>query len=245
LAPAQLFVEGNMSVISRTVPINISRNPDIIENVFIRANCSLKEIQIYIDLFKEFRDVFAWSYEEILGIDPSIVQHEIKTYENAKLIHQKLQLVNPWKAATIKAKVEKLLEAGFIYPIPLTEWVSNLASIDKKQGTIRVCIDFRDLNKACTKENYPMPFIDQIVDECAGNEIFLFMARFSGYNQITIHLEDQHKTTFICPWGTFAYKKMPFGLKNVGATFQWAMSYVFHDIKHVIKAYLDDLTAHS
>ena len=68
---------------------------------------------------------------------------------------------------------------------------------------------------------------------------------FSGYNQITIHPKDQHKTAFICPWGTFAYKKIPFCLKNVGATFQWAMSYAFHDIKHIIKAYLDDLVARS
>lgn len=117
--------------------------------------------------------------------------------------------------------------------------------MDKKQGTIQVCIDFRDLNKACPKDNYPMLFIDQIVDECAGNEIFLFMNRFSGCNQITIHPEDQHKAAFNCPWGTFAYKKMHFGLKNVGATFQWVMSYAFHDIKHVIEAYLDDLVARS
>ena len=143
--------------------------------------------------------------------------------------------------AAIKAKVEKLLKAGFIYPVPLTKWVSNPVSVDKKQGTIRVCIDFRDLNKACPKDNCPMPFIDQIVDECAGNEIFSFMDGLSSYNQITIHLEDQHKTSFICPWGTFSYKKMPFGLKNAGATFQRAMPYDFHDIKHVIKAYLDDL----
>ena len=88
-----------------------------------------------------------------------------------------------------------------------------------------------------------MPFIDQIFDECVDNEIFLFMDGFSGYNKITIRPEDQHKTTFICPWRTFAYKKMPFGLKNARATFQWAMSYAFHDIKHVIEAYLHDLVA--
>lgn len=93
------------------------------------------------------------------------------------------------------------------------------------------------------KDNYPTLFIDQIVDECDGNEIFLFMDGFSGYNQISIRLEDHHKTTFICPLGTFAYKKMPFGLKNAGTTFQRAMSYAFHDIKHVIEAYLDDLAA--
>lgn len=71
------------------------------------------------------------------------------------------------------------------------------------------------------------------------------MDGFSGYNQITIHPKDQHKTTFICPWGTFAYKKMPFGLKNAGATFQWAMSYAFQYIKHIIQAYINYLAAHS
>ena len=84
---------------------------------------------------------------------------------------------------------------------------------------IRVCIDFHDLNKAFPKDNYPTPFIYQIIDACWGSEVFSFMDGFSGYNQIQIKLEYQRKTTFIYPWGTFAYKKMPFGLKNVGAPF--------------------------
>ena len=71
------------------------------------------------------------------------------------------------------------------------------------------------------------------------------MDGFSEYNQIQIKPEDQHKTTFICPWGTFAYRKMTFGLKNAGATFQWAMTLIFHDLKMIIEVYLDDLTAHS
>jgi hypothetical protein len=153
--------------------------------------------------------------------------------------------VNPRKATTIKAEVEKMLKPGFIYPVLLTEWVSNPISIDKKHGTIRVCMDFQDLNKACPKENFPTSFIDQILDECSGSEIFSFMDGFSSYNQIQIQPEDQHKTTFICPWGTFAYKKIPFGLKNVGATFQRAMMFVFHELKHIVEAYLDDLTIHS
>ena len=108
-----------------------------------------------------------------------------------------------------------------------------------------MCTDFRDLNKARPKDNYPTPFIDQIIDDCAGDEIFSFIDGFSGYNQIQIRKEDKHKTAFICPWGTFAYRKMPFGLKNAGATFQRAMSYAFHDIKSIVEAYLDDLAAHS
>jgi hypothetical protein len=101
------------------------------------------------------------------------------------------------------------------------------------------------LNKAYLKDNFPTPFIDQIVDECVGCEAFSFMDGFSGYNQIQIKLEDQQKIAFICPWGTFAYRKMPFGLKNVGATFQQAMSFAFHDLKHIVEAYLDDLVSRS
>jgi hypothetical protein len=163
------------------------------------------------------------------GIDPHIVVHEIKTYSDTKPIWQRLRPVHPCKVATIKLEVEKLLKVGFIYHVALTDWVSNLVPIDKKQGTIHVCIDYRDINKACPKDIFPTPFIDQIVDDCAESEIFSLMDGFSRYNQINIVHVDQHKTAFICPWGTFAYQKLPFGLKNVGATFQCAMSYTFHD----------------
>jgi hypothetical protein len=128
--------------------------------------------------------------------------------------------------------------------VALTDWVSNLVLIDKKQGTIRVCVDYRDINKACPKDNFPTPFIDQIIDDCVGSEIFSLMDGFSGYNQINIVPMDQHKTTFICPWGTFTYRKLPFSLNNVGVTFQCAMSYTFHDINHIVWLYLDDLPAH-
>jgi hypothetical protein len=179
------------------------------------------------------------------GIDHAIVVHEIKTYPGAKPVRQCLHPVHPRKAAAIKLEVEKLLKADFIYPVALTEWVSNPVPIDKKGGSIHVCFDYRDINKACPKDNFPTPFVDQIVDDCVESEIFSLMDGFSGYNQINIAPEDQHKTASICPWGTFAYRKRPFGLKNVGATFQGAMSYAFHDIKHIVQPYLDDLPAHS
>ena len=99
------------------------------------------------------------------------------------------------------------------------EWVSNPVSVDKKQGVIRICTDFRDLNRACPKDNFPTPFIDQILDECAGSEVFSFMDGFSGYNQIQIKPEDQHNTAFICPWGTFAYQKFLLALRMLKLLF--------------------------
>ena len=92
--------------------------------------------------------------------------------------------MNARKAPTIKVEIEKLLKAGFIYLVPLMEWVSNPVLVDKKQGAICICTDFCDLNRACPKDNFPTPFIDQILDEYAGSEVFSFMDGFSGYNQI-------------------------------------------------------------
>jgi hypothetical protein len=106
-------------------------------------------------------------------------------------------------------------------------------------------MDFHDLNHTCPKDNFPMPFIEQIIDHYVGHEALSFMDDLSVYNQIQIHLADQYKTAFTTPWGTFSYRVMPFGLKNIGTTFQWAMTYIFHDLAHIILAYLDDLTARS
>ena len=159
------------------------------------------------------------------GIDPSIVFHEIETYRTTKPVKKKLRQVHPRKATAIKAEIEKLLKARFIYPVPLTECVSSVVLVNKKQGTIRVCIDFRNLNKAFPKENFSTLHIDQIIENCVGSVIFSFMDGFYSYNKIEILPTDQHKMTFIFPWGTFAYRKLPFGLKNAGATFQRAMSH--------------------
>ena len=112
------------------------------------------------------------------GIDPCIVEHEIKTYLNAKPVRQRLRVVNPRKEPAIKAEIEKLLKYGFIYLVPLTEWVSNLIPVDKKQGAICICIDFHDLNPAYPKDNFSTPFIDHILDECAGSDVFSFMDGF-------------------------------------------------------------------
>jgi len=124
-------------------------------------------------------------------------------------------------------------------------WVSNIVLVAKKQGVIRVCVDYCNINLACPKDNYPTPFNDQIIDECTGTKIFSLMDDFFGYNQTNILATDQHKISFIYPLGTFAYTNIPFGLKNVGATFQRAMSYAFHDIRHIVHPYLDNLLAHS
>ena len=129
---SHLSTEGNLSNISKTITINISVKTSTVEAIIIGSNSTHQEILDYKALFTEFRDVFAWSYEEMPSIDPRIVVHEIKTYAGAKPVRQKLRQIHPKKAAAIKAEIEKLLKASFIYPIPLTEWVSNIVPITKK-----------------------------------------------------------------------------------------------------------------
>ena len=97
------------------------------------------------------------------------------------------------------------MDAGFIYPISDSEWVSPLVLVPKKNGKWRICVDYRELNKATKKDHFPLPFIDQVLDTLAGKKYFSFLDSFSGYNQIQVALEDQDKTTFACPWGTFPY----------------------------------------
>jgi hypothetical protein len=133
---------------------------------------------------------------EMLSLDPSIIEHRIDTWPHIAPVRQKQQPLHPSKVAAIKAKIDKLRSTKLIYPIAYTSWVSNSVPVNKKQGIIRVCKYFRNLNHACPKDNFPTPFIDQIIDDYAGHEVVYFMDLFFGYNQIQIHPSDQYKTTF-------------------------------------------------
>jgi hypothetical protein len=127
-----------------------------------------------------------------------------------------------------------------------SEWVANLVPVRKKNGEIRLCVDFRNLNKCSLKDNYPLPKMDHILQKVVGATRISMMDGFSGYNQVAMHLDDREKTTFTTPWGTFMYDKMPFGLINVGATFQREMDIAFVGEKDkFIVIYLDDMTIFS
>jgi transposase InsO family protein len=139
-----------------------------------------------------------------------------------------------------------MLEAGIIAQTRHSSWCSNLVVARKKNGKIRLCIDFRNLNIACTKDHYPLPKMETLLQRVTGSGMISMLDGFSGYNQIRLKAEDRHKTTFTTPWGTFEYLRMPFGLSNVGATFQRAMDYAFRGlIGKLIEIYQDDLTVFS
>ena len=139
-----------------------------------------------------------------------------------------------------------MYEAAIIVPIRYSKWVSNLVSIRKKTREIRLCIDFRYLNKASLKENYPLAKMDHILQRVVGSKRISLLDGYSRYNNILVHPDDQLKIAFTTPWGTFMYVKMPFSLMNAGATFQRAMDISFSDeLSYFIIIYLDDVTVFS
>ena len=139
-----------------------------------------------------------------------------------------------------------MYDARIIVPHRYFQWVSKLVSVRKKTREIRLCIDFRNLNKASLKDNYPLPKMDHILQKVVGYKRISLLDGFLGYNQVLALPRDQHKTAFTTPWGTFMYVKMPFGLMNAGATFQRAMDIAFsEDISYFIIIYLDDITVYS
>jgi len=200
----------------------------------------------YVELLREFHDVFAWSSEDLKSYDTSIIQHTIPLKEYQKPFKQKLRRINPVLLPLIGKEVKHMYEAGIIAPIRFLEWVSNLVLSRKKIGEIRLCVDLRNVNKVYLKDNYPLPKMDHILQSVVGPSRISLLDGFLGYNQILVHPDDQEKTTFTTPWGTFMYIKMPFGLKNAGETFQREMDIAFaKEIHDFLIIYLDDLTIFS
>ncbi|KAA0036942.1 uncharacterized protein E6C27_scaffold86G00180 [Cucumis melo var. makuwa] len=186
------------------------------------------------------------SKEDMSGLSTDIVVHRVPLKPECNPVRQKLRKMKPDVLIKIKEEVQKQIEAGFLTVSKYPEWVANIVPVPKKDGKVRMCMDYRDLNRASPKDNFPLPHIDMLVDNTAGYSTFSFMDGFSGYNQIKMAEEDREKTTFITLWGTFCYKVMPFGLKNVGATYQRAMVTLFHDMMHKeIEVYVDDMIAKS
>nr|AAL77160.1 Putative polyprotein [Oryza sativa Japonica Group]AAP53498.1 retrotransposon protein, putative, unclassified [Oryza sativa Japonica Group] len=201
-----------------------------------------------IDLLKEYRDCFAWEYYEMPGLSRSIVEHRLPIKPWVRPHQQPPKRCKADMLEPVKAEIKRLYDAGFIRPCRYAEWVSSIVPVIKKNGKIRVCIDFRDLNKAIPKDEYPMPVADQLVDAASGHKILSFMDGNVGYNQIFMAEEDIHKTTFTCPGaiGLFEWVVMTFGLKSVGATYQRAMNYIYHDlIDWLVEVYNDDVVVKS
>ncbi|GJX71005.1 DNA-directed DNA polymerase [Tanacetum coccineum] len=229
--------------------------------VIITKGLKDDEKDALLKVLKSSKRDIAWKITDIKGIDPRFCTHKILMEDDYKPTVQSQRRVNPKIHEVIKKEVLKLLDAGMIYPISDSPWVSPMHCVPKKGGITvvaneeneliltclvtgwRVCIDYRKLNEATRKYHFPLPFMDQMLERLAGNEFYCFLDRFSGYFQIPVDPQDQEKTTFTCPYGTFAYRRMPFDLCNAPGTFQRCMMAIFHDmIEKTMEVFMDDFS---
>jgi hypothetical protein len=196
-----------------------------------------------LDLIRQFKDIFSWTYDDLKSYRSDVIQHAIPLVEGAKPFRQKLRHINPKLAPQIQKELQKMVDVGIIVPIRYSSWMSNLVVVEKRNGDIRLCVDFRNLNQLSLKDNYPLPNMEHLLQRVTGVGMMSMLDGFSGYNQVLVKREDQLKTAFTTPWGTFMYLRMPFGLMNVGSTFQREMDFSFRDlIEKIIEIYQDDLT---
>nr|GFA22941.1 reverse transcriptase domain-containing protein [Tanacetum cinerariifolium] len=229
--------------------------------VIIAKDLSVEEKTALITVLKSHKLAIAWKLSDIKGIDLEFYTHKILMKDDFEPAVQHQRRVNPKIHDVIKQEVIKHLEAGLIYPISDNLWVSPVHYVPKKGGFIvvenedneliltrlvmgwRVCIDYRKLNKATRKDHFPLPFMDQMLERLRGNQYYCFLDNFSGYFQISINPKDQEKTTFTCPYETFAYRRMPFRLCNAPGTFQRCMMAIFHDmIEKIIEVFMNDFS---
>ena len=135
-----------------------------------------------------------------------------------------------------------MVTAEFVREVYYPGWLANIVMVKKANVKWKMCVDFTDLNKACPKNSYPIPCIDQLVSSTVGHQLLNFMDAFSGYNQIKMDEAEQEKTSFIISQGLFCYKVMSFGLKSVGATYQRLVNHMFHpQIGGNVEVYVDDV----
>ncbi|KAE8716368.1 PCF11P-similar protein 4 [Hibiscus syriacus] len=219
---------------SKSSDINCSSNDTFEPQIDFENDMCLEESEGYKD--KEECELNSELVRMMEQEDRQILPHKETT-----------ETINLGTEEDIKEEeMKKQFDAGFLQVAKYPEWVANIVPVPKKDGKVRMCVDYRDLNRASPKDNFPLPHIDTLVDNTAGHALFSFMDSFSGYNQIKMDPKDMEKTTFVTMWGTFCYKVIPFGLKNAGATYQRAMVTLFHDMMHKeIEVCVDDMIAKS
>nr|ACY01934.1 hypothetical protein [Beta vulgaris] len=231
--------------------------------VIVSAALNAGQMSQLLSVLRQHKKAIGYNIDDLKGISPDFCMHKIHLEDDHRPSIQGQRRLNPNMQEVVKKEVMKLLDAGIIYPISDSKWVSPVQVVPKKGGTTvvknekneliatrvvtgwRMCIDYRKLNVATKKDHFPLPFIDQMLERLACHSHFCYLDGYSGFFQIPIHPDDQEKTTFTCPYGTFAYRRMPFGLCNAPATFQRCMMAIFSEfIESIMEIFMDDFSVY-
>ena len=229
--------------------------------IIISSKLDMKQEEQLLEILRQNEEAIGWTLTDLKGLDPSLCTHRIFLDDESRPVREAHRRLNPKVWEVVKEEILKWLNAEIMYPISDSQWVSPVHVVLKKAGVMvttnekgeeihtrllkkwRVCIDYQKLNSATKKDHFPLLFIDQILDRLAWSSYFCLLEGYSGHNQITIHPDDQEKTTFTCPFGTFAVRHMLFGLCNAPATFEWWMMAIFSEfLGDTLEVFMDDFS---
>jgi hypothetical protein len=189
------------------------------EKVLLRSQLSDEQEKTLLRFLFNNKDVFSWSANDLCGVNRDIIEHSLNVDPSFIPRKQRLQKISDDKAEGARNEVKRLLSVGVIREVTYLEWLANTVMVKKANGKWRMCIDFTDLNKACPKDEFPLPRIDSLVDAVAASELMSLLDCYSSYHQIWMKKDDESKTSFITSSGTYCYLRMPEGLKNAGGSF--------------------------
>jgi hypothetical protein len=232
--------------------------------MIVSDKLSLGDNDMLLNLLKKHKKVIGYSISDLRGFSPAFCTHRIPMEDQCKPVVDHQRRLTLAMREVVKKEVIKLLDARIIYPVPHSEWVNPVHFVPRKEGLTmvkneknelipqrtvtgwRMCIDYRKSNNATKKDHLPLSFIDEMLEGLANHAYFCFLDGYSRFMQIPIHPDDQHKTTFTCPYGTYAYRRMPFGLCNAPASFQRCMMAVFSEfIEEIGEVFIDDFSVYS
>ncbi|XP_069155857.1 uncharacterized protein [Solanum lycopersicum] len=227
--------------LKETETVNLG-DSECVKEVKISTHLNETQKESLIHLLAEYSDVFVWEVSDMQGLSTDVVSHKLPINPGFEPVKQRTRKFKPELSLKIKEEITKQIESRLVEVTQYPTWLANVVPVAKKDGKIRICIDYRDLNKASPKDNFPLPNIHILIDNCAKHEMQSFVDCYAGYHQILMDEEDTEKMAFITPWGVYHYRVMPFGLKNAGATYMRAMTTIFHDMIHKeIEVYVDDV----
>jgi hypothetical protein len=216
------------------------------QKVLLGSQLSEEQEKTLIRFLFNNKDVFSWSANDLCGVNRDVIEHSLNVDPSFMPRKQRLQKISDDKAEGARIEVKRLLSVVVIREVKYPEWLVNTVMVKKANGKWRMCIDFTDLNKACPKDEFPLPRIDSLVDAATSLELMSLLDCYSGYNQIWMKKEDEPKTSFITPSGTYCYLRMAEGLKNAGGSFSRMTAKVLHSqIGRNVLTYIDDIIVKS